>query len=307
MSSARGFLASRACSQPWANAVYTASAHASAPSSSHSCMHALPMAHVSWAPETKSIAAAFITFALAVRVCWGRYLARSRKIREASAEPVRVRPDLVMVKDAEFGRGLFASQEVMKGEVLICDAPDVRIREHDIVMMHARLLEQRLSSSRYACICRLLDIQDGFRVLDELADGSTRYFDPYILEEMEIGAIQASLGRGPSVLERFRAGLLTFQSNAWQGSGYLGLYSRVCLVNHSCSPNVEVSCADSFVKVEALRPIDCGEELLVNYCKKSLLLWPVTKRQSALKATLGFMCGCGRCRTELQVAASAGA
>ena len=71
----------------------------------------------------------------------------------------------------------------------------------------------------------------------------------------------------------------------------------VCLMNHSCEPNVEVWFDDegpgvgAVCRVVAVKTIAPGEELRHSYIDPDK---PVQKRAADL-AGFGFRCDCGRC------------
>ena len=77
-----------------------------------------------------------------------------------------------------------------------------------------------------------------------------------------------------------------------------GLFSLMCLCNHSCEPSV-VSRFRSWkgatlVRVEALRDISAGEELTLSYIDEND---PLEDRKKNL-ASYGFKCGCPKCVME---------
>jgi hypothetical protein len=83
-----------------------------------------------------------------------------------------------------------------------------------------------------------------------------------------------------------------------EASGFCAIHS---CINHSCDPNIEsiksVEDIDGDVTLYALRKIEAGEELLLNYIdveSKS-----VEQRRAQLSA-YGFTCQCHRCQVEAQ-------
>lgn len=73
------------------------------------------------------------------------------------------------------------------------------------------------------------------------------------------------------------------------------LFSLLCLVNHSCEPSTAARFSSwkgrAMVRLEALRDIECGEELTMSYIDESETL---EERTSAL-ASYGFACRCAKC------------
>jgi hypothetical protein len=80
----------------------------------------------------------------------------------------------------------------------------------------------------------------------------------------------------------------------------VGLYTVVCIANHSCDPNAMVCYAmGGAVTAEmiALRDIPAGEEIVHSYIDKNL---PRDMRQHSLR-DYGFACLCDRCERERPV------
>ena len=68
----------------------------------------------------------------------------------------------------------------------------------------------------------------------------------------------------------------------------------MAMVNHSCEPNCRVYWAtpgDRLV-LETRRRVRAGEEVTITYCCMSL---STPARQTKLRSSKGFTCGCGRC------------
>jgi len=77
--------------------------------------------------------------------------------------------------------------------------------------------------------------------------------------------------------------------------GTLGVYNTICLLNHSCLPNVDY-CWNSDTKsatIHATRPIKTGEELTVSYFAYAPDDYET--RQKWLKKTFNFTCICELC------------
>lgn len=77
-----------------------------------------------------------------------------------------------------------------------------------------------------------------------------------------------------------------------------GLFSLVCLTNHSCVPNAVTRYSSwrgrTMVRIEALRDLLEGEELLVSYVDETETL---SERTKALQS-YGFVCQCAMCEKE---------
>jgi hypothetical protein len=80
----------------------------------------------------------------------------------------------------------------------------------------------------------------------------------------------------------------------------VGLYTVVCIANHSCEPNAMVCYAQGgavTAEMIALRDIPAGEEIVHSYIDKNL---PRDMRQHSLR-DYGFACLCNRCERERPV------
>ena len=80
----------------------------------------------------------------------------------------------------------------------------------------------------------------------------------------------------------------------------VGLFTWICLANHSCEPNAEVRYVgggEVTAEMVALRDIPSGEEIVHSYIDRDL---PRDYRQQSLK-DYGFACDCPRCERERPV------
>ena len=79
--------------------------------------------------------------------------------------------------------------------------------------------------------------------------------------------------------------------------GYANLYNNLARMNHSCAPNaVRVQTNESGgVAVVARRPIDKGEEILINYMDGADDGKPVEQRREHLMQQYHFHCNCPLC------------
>lgn len=78
----------------------------------------------------------------------------------------------------------------------------------------------------------------------------------------------------------------------------------VALINHSCSPNavvvypVHASPAKDWMKVQAIRPIAKGEQVVTSYVDCAM---PARLRRAQLRETYKFECDCTLCETAANV------
>lgn len=79
------------------------------------------------------------------------------------------------------------------------------------------------------------------------------------------------------------------------------LFGPTCCINHSCEENVVVrglqghdsDASKPFAVIEALRPIQKGEQLVFNYRRESMTPW--SARKANIMAQYGFECHCRLC------------
>lgn len=79
--------------------------------------------------------------------------------------------------------------------------------------------------------------------------------------------------------------------------GALGVFPNGARLNHSCVPNVHHSFNPTLGKltVHAVRDIQEGEELVMNYIGSRCHFWPREKRWEYLRSKYGFTCQCEAC------------
>jgi len=74
-----------------------------------------------------------------------------------------------------------------------------------------------------------------------------------------------------------------------------GVFVLLSMMNHSCSPSVQVSFSESNeVTLRTLRPVEPGEALTISYCATEM---PVEDRRHRLRHWF-FECDCWRCEAE---------
>ena len=78
------------------------------------------------------------------------------------------------------------------------------------------------------------------------------------------------------------------------GSVIGGVFPTICLINHSCLPNVHHNWNEEIHQetIHAIRPIRAGEEILVSYLPRG---GRSSDRKAYLKENLGFDCVCSVC------------
>ena len=80
------------------------------------------------------------------------------------------------------------------------------------------------------------------------------------------------------------------------------LFSHTSLLNHSCHPNVSIALQEYmaeepvYAKIQTVRDIDRGEELVLSYLGSETLFANWSTRQNVLQSKWGFSCRCERCQ-----------
>jgi len=76
----------------------------------------------------------------------------------------------------------------------------------------------------------------------------------------------------------------------------IGVYKLVSLLNHSCYPNIEVTCrGDDRVRARCIREIHAGDEVCMSYLDEDD---PLIERQNSLWQDFIFHCRCIKCRVQ---------
>jgi len=103
-------------------------------------------------------------------------------------------------------------------------------------------------------------------------------------------------------LERARAvdAMLVFSYNAYtttlNGHRCQAVYPVISKANHSCTPNGSVYAYNNgHGEIYCIRPIACGDEVIVSYLTDWQLALPVTQRQQRFLQNWEFNCFCRRC------------
>ena len=102
-------------------------------------------------------------------------------------------------------------------------------------------------------------------------------------------------------LHQVRGAIVTngIEIRSSKGSKIRALYPRIRLLNHSCIPNVHLSCTkQGIMEARAAVNIENGEILYICYTGTTEPLW---SRQACCRSIYNFECGCERCKdpTEL--------
>jgi hypothetical protein len=74
----------------------------------------------------------------------------------------------------------------------------------------------------------------------------------------------------------------------------IGFDPLICTTNHSCDPNASLAFNQPRYEIRALKTINAGEEIFIQYTEPTN---PLNVRQAQLKAEYLFTCQCTKCRS----------
>lgn len=194
------------------------------------------------------------------------------------------------------GRGLFATRDVMAGEMVMCerafcmswgsgeervtamtyDIRDEKLRLSPIGLV--KLVVQRLLENP----SQIAGVMDLFG--DWQGEGVDRNKDGPVVDVFRIHDIVSR--------NAFSPGEQLAEGNGERAS--VGLWRRASYINHSCVANLERSFVGDLMVLRAARKITAGEELFHTYDGSG----DYDARQAKLMDTWGFECDCELCKAE---------
>lgn len=218
----------------------------------------------------------------------------------------------------ECGRGLIA--------VAPCGLGEVIFEEHPFLISGADEKSSWRGRSRWFAYVSLQrgaagseHVRQALRCFEDLSAGTPpadRRDEVSKEAALLLPAARSTSGEHAGLLRMIREVLLIWQANQFEfynGSGLRAsaLYSRGCMLNHSCSPTTRLVCkfedesipgalqeGNGRLEVSALHALEAGAELSHNYGPPELLHWPLARRRQYLQALYGFTCRCARCNAE---------
>ena len=155
------------------------------------------------------------------------------------------------------------------------------------------------ASASIAHVCRVVYYENGNSVGDDDEEEEEEEEDD--CDSDDVIDVAAVLGSdNPDVEE-----LLPIAEQILPGFDGTGLYTKACMLNHSCNPNVRTTYSDDgrgavCARVIALCNIRPGEELRHSYIDEEADL---EERQAVLRDNYGFVCSCIKCEEQLQLSA----
>lgn len=203
------------------------------------------------------------------------------------------------------GRGVIARQDVYPGQLLIVSQPVALVRSNmGSVPEFQDLLEhiwgRQMSRSEQRSVLSLYgagssDIPDFNKEWsEELREGAVaRLEEAGITAEqlVDLTALNAFGDEFPDLPAAMARNDIP--------DGLLGLWPEFSFLNHSCVATAINKVIGSCMVVRACRAVPAGGEITINYLGRNGLL-PVRQRQAELQEGYQFVCGCDRCRLELQ-------
>eukprot|EP00929_Paragymnodinium_shiwhaense_P097942 TRINITY_DN59500_c0_g1_i1.p1 TRINITY_DN59500_c0_g1~~TRINITY_DN59500_c0_g1_i1.p1 ORF type:complete len:824 (-),score=174.82 TRINITY_DN59500_c0_g1_i1:34-2505(-) len=239
--------------------------------------------------------------------CYAFDEAYGRFLETQGLQPVQLEPFVGPVRVAsssERGRGLFVTEKVRRGQLLLCAEALVATENggmlealSKVVERNASLREVVLSLSRGTAESeqRLPN-----RTMDELAA-------PGCWAHVPEGAPAWGLKPPPPDHMEELTEILKFNQHALSyvnpnaapiemssDPRRSGLWLLPAFLNHSCAPNVQRLIVHDRLLLRAARDLEAGEELFDCYIKA---LQPLRDRRRDLQG-YGFACCCNRCRLE---------
>ena len=191
----------------------------------------------------------------------------------------------VMVTEiAGKGRGLVAAKDIKLGEVIFTDKPVIKVFTKT---------EEGINDVTFK-----EHIEPVLEQLSKVPSEARRQFQELRVPDGVLGQENVFI----LTYLKFVANCTT--SRAMDGSGlYCSILSlNFALVNHSCTPNVDLAMAipdDEYnVKLEAIKDISRGEEISVSYLNDDFISefgMNRQKRREKLKKSLYFDCNCSFC------------
>ncbi|KAG6972765.1 hypothetical protein JG688_00003855 [Phytophthora aleatoria] len=88
-------------------------------------------------------------------------------------------------------------------------------------------------------------------------------------------------------------GVLNTNSHELENLGGSGLFLLACRMEHNCMPNCSFTTFDSTLWMTAIRPIEPGDALSIDY--GNFFYRPTPERQESLLESYGFVCTCEAC------------
>ncbi|KAK5171756.1 uncharacterized protein LTR77_003392 [Saxophila tyrrhenica] len=220
----------------------------------------------------------------------------------------------VEVKEAPVGgRGLFATQDLKTGDLVLCEKAFSSLFEKDKNWFaaweynHGKL---SMASSTVALWDQVMQkvlqnpstIEEVTQLVGDYAGlGAMKVHvdDMNVVDAFQVRSIIESNTFGiPTPSKQAQTRPFGFTAE-FQQEGHLGdntgLFLKTSMMNHSCVPNTRKVFVGDAIVIRATRPIKKGEELVQSYAQTDA---DVAERRGMLESTWHFRCNCKLCAVE---------
>ncbi|KAL6704713.1 hypothetical protein ACN47E_007995 [Coniothyrium glycines] len=196
------------------------------------------------------------------------------------------------------GRGLFATRQIGKGEILLAEKAFCVVWGHEEQALTAMTYDIRDEKIRVSPVGLSKAVVEKLLNNPSLIDDVMKLYGDY-------GGIASKEVESDedAVVDVFRVHDIVCRNAFGPGNQYgeegtrnasTGLWVHAAYINHSCVPNAKKDYVGDLMIVRALQPIKRGEEIFHSY-DESL---DYAGRQKALMTTWGFECDCALCSAE---------
>ncbi|MCB9637322.1 MAG: SET domain-containing protein [Myxococcales bacterium] len=196
------------------------------------------------------------------------------------------------------GRGLFATQDLVKGELIVAEAPLVSAFSLENQVLSGFLgmfanpwsltLAVLQQEPAQRALCALLS--NAHQDKTEALRGNLEFFQQAWPEEYPDAPTDELI----QWMERFQTNSFVVPHKYHKKTA---AYLVVAMLNHACLPNATFAFEDETIVVHAQLDIPQGEQIFTSYLQRPSL--PVDRRQSMLLERFGFACRCPTCVEQL--------
>lgn len=211
------------------------------------------------------------------------------------------------------GRGLFATQNISAGDLVLCEkAFSMAFDSDKAANQNYTILDSRSQRKSTGTQATLLfnTVQNLLHDPEKAAEFAELYDFGYTYKTSPVqidGVVPVDVFRAQAVIEYNSYGCPTVRSSSKaaqkqiaSSSGYpsTGLWLRIAYINHACNGNTMRSFIGDMMILRATRDISEGEEILMPYRLPNV---DNTVTQSEIQRIWGFVCDCELCTVEKQV------
>lgn len=215
------------------------------------------------------------------------------------------------------GRGLFATEDIQCGDVILCEKAVhfARAGDPDVfptVRLHAvrDTWKREDASCGYKGLIKKLSANPSLiPSITSLHAGSTSTSEPIqtativdgqpVIDAYQIHEIFATNTFALPLYENILNTVYPFCATDGTGGHGAGLWYIISHINHECISNAQIAFLGDLAVLRARRDIAAGEEISLIYsCPENL-----EKRQKNLKESWGFECDCSLCSAEALIPA----